>query len=156
MYTSVSVFLCPSVYFCADLNVSPLDLCSEIVNTSLPQWAAECNVHGSTAPPPEKYKYFMVKSCICPPLAGPSRQVQARLGLGLGVQGQGQAERGWGVRECREDECWNSWPLIGRLPDHSLPILLKNVNFRYRPATAPFGNNYILNYRPVTAPTKEQ
>jgi len=26
----------------------------------------------------------------------------------LGVQGQGQAERGWGVRECREDECWNS------------------------------------------------
>jgi len=60
--------------------------------------------------------------------------VQAGLRLGLGVQGQGQgqAELGLGLG-------WQG--VLGRLPDHSSLVLLKNVNFHYRPTTAPFRKN---------------
>jgi len=63
------------------------------------------------------------------PLAGTSRrvqQVQTGLGLGLGVQVQGQAELGLGGQG-----------VLRRLPDHSSLALLKNLNFRDSPTTAP-------------------
>ena len=127
------------------------------------QFCVYRTVHGSTAPPnkinilwpkcataPLKINILPFCTATAPPPVGTSRWVQTGLGLGLGVQGQGQVELvGGKVR------CGNSWPLIGRLPDHSSLTLLKHFNFHHRPATAPFRSKFRLSHRPVTAPTKK-
>jgi hypothetical protein len=113
-------------------------------------------VHGSTAPPektnilwcnrpttpPENNFIFQLCTATAPPptlphskngvhSAGASSRVQA--GLGLSVQGV----------------------LGGFLTTHRSHCS-KNCNFRYRPTTAPFRNNYLLNHRPVISPIKKQ
>ena len=78
--------------------------------------------------------------CNRPPRAGTFRQVQqVQARLGLGLQGQRQAELELGGQG-----------VLGRLPDHSLLALLKNVNFRCRPTTTPFRNMYIYIKPPLS------
>ena len=134
---------------------------------SLQRWYLLPYVHGSTAPP-KQIKYLMVKMCyrplkintlqLCTATAPPSLELPdgcngCRRGWGWGCWGR--RSWGWGVRECREGECGDSWPLIEKLPDHSLLTLSKTLLSATTPQPPPLKMN-VYNPRPATALTKKQ
>ena len=71
-------------------------------------------------------------------------------GAGAGTGGAGEEEGGAGA-----GGSGSAGKVSREIPDHSSLALLKNVDFRYRPTTAPFRNKYRSNHCPVTAPTKK-
>jgi len=134
---------------------------------ALPPPLEKTNISRNLQSPPPKIKVLQFCTATAtPPPAGTSQrvqQVQAGLGLGLGVQGQaemglgvqGQAEMGLGVQGQGQAELrLGGQGVLRWLPDHSSLALLKNINFRYRPTTAPFTKLYKLTTASSRRPPK--